>query len=98
MDPWRTIWNDWRTAWPEDNTGEQVSEEIMEPIRASEINDIIRKQIENFDTGVTVTEVGTVIKIGDGIAEIHGLEKVMAGELVAIPPALRGRALHPRKR
>ena len=54
----------------------------MEPIRASEINDIIRKQIENFDAGVTVTEVGTVIKIGDGIAEIHGLEKVMAGELL----------------
>ena len=49
----------------------------MEPIRASEINEIIRKQIENFDTGVTVTEVGTVIKIGDGIAELHGLEKVM---------------------
>jgi F0F1-type ATP synthase alpha subunit len=34
----------------------------MEPIRASEINEIIRKQIENFETGVTVTEVGTVIK------------------------------------
>ena len=53
----------------------------MEPIRANEINEIIRKQIENFDVGVTVMEVGTVIKVGDGIAEIHGLEKVMAGEL-----------------
>ena len=57
----------------------------MEPLRASEINEIIRKQIENFDTGVTVTEVGTVIKIGDGIAELHGLEKVMAGELLEFP-------------
>src|SRR5688572_26870994 len=94
MDPWRTIWNDWRTAWPEDNNGKQVSEEIMEPIRASEINDIIRKQIENFDTGVTVTEVGTVIKIGDGIAEIHGLEKVMAGELLEFPHDVRGLALN----
>jgi F-type H+-transporting ATPase subunit alpha len=54
----------------------------MEPIRADEINEIIRKQIENFEVGVTVMEVGTVIKVGDGIAEIHGLEKVMSGELL----------------
>ena len=66
----------------------------MEPIRASEINEIIRKQIENFDTGVTVTEVGTVIKIGDGIAELHGLEKVMAGELLEFPHDVRGLALN----
>ena len=48
-------------------------------IRADEISRIIRQQIENFDAGVTVAEVGTVIKVGDGIADIHGLEKVMAG-------------------
>ncbi|HEY4425415.1 MAG TPA: F0F1 ATP synthase subunit alpha [Pyrinomonadaceae bacterium] len=66
----------------------------MEPIRASEINEIIRKQIENFDTGVTVTEVGTVIKVGDGIAELHGLEKVMAGELLEFPHDVRGLALN----
>ena len=66
----------------------------MEPIKPSEINDIIRKQIENFDTGVTVTEVGTVIKIGDGIAELHGLEKVMAGELLEFPNDVRGLALN----
>jgi F-type H+/Na+-transporting ATPase subunit alpha len=66
----------------------------MEPIRASEINDIIRKQIENFEVGVTVTEVGTVIKVGDGIAEIHGLEKVMAGELLEFPHEVRGLALN----
>ena len=66
----------------------------MEPIRASEINEIIRKQIENFETGVTVTEVGTVIKIGDGIAELHGLEKVMAGELLEFPHDVRGLALN----
>lgn len=66
----------------------------MEPIKANEINEIIRKQIENFETGVTVTEVGTVIKVGDGIAEIHGLEKVMAGELLEFPHEVRGLALN----
>src|ERR1700752_674709 len=66
----------------------------MEPIRASEINEIIRKEIESFDTGITVTEVGTVIKVGDGIAEIHGLEKVMAGELLEFPQDVRGLALN----
>src|ERR1043166_4373447 len=66
----------------------------MEPIRADEINEIIRKQIENFETGVTVMEVGTVIKVGDGIAEVHGLEKVMAGELLEFPHEVRGLALN----
>src|ERR671939_220961 len=66
----------------------------MEPIKANEISDIIRQQIENFDAGVTVTEVGTVIKVGDGIAEIHGLEKVMAGELLEFPHEVRGLALN----
>ncbi len=66
----------------------------MEQIKANEINDIIRQQIESFDAGVTVTEVGTVIKVGDGIAEIHGLEKVMAGELIEFPFDVRGLALN----
>jgi len=66
----------------------------MESIKASEISEIIRQQIENFETGVTVMEVGTVIKVGDGIAEIHGLEKVMAGELLEFPHDVRGLALN----
>ena len=68
----------------------------MEPIKANEINDIIRQQIESFGDGggTTVTEVGTVIKVGDGIAEIHGLEKVMAGELLEFPHEVRGLALN----
>ena len=66
----------------------------MEPIKANEINDIIRQQIENFETGITVSEVGTVIKVGDGIAEIHGLEKVMASELLEFPHEVRGLALN----
>src|ERR1044071_8907304 len=66
----------------------------MEPIRADEISDIIRQQIENFEAGITVAEVGTVIKVGDGIAEVHGLEKVMAGELLEFPHEVRGLALN----
>src|SRR6267142_1290412 len=66
----------------------------MEPIKANEINEIIRKQIVNFEAGVTVAEVGTVIKVGDGIAEIHGLEKVMAVELLEFPHEVRGLALN----
>lgn len=66
----------------------------MEPIKANEINEIIRQQIESFEVGVTVMEVGTVIKVGDGIAEIHGLEKVMAGELLEFPHNVRGLALN----
>ena len=66
----------------------------MEQIKANEINEIIRSQIENFDASMTVNEVGTVIKVGDGIAEIHGLEKVMAGELLEFPHDVRGLALN----
>jgi len=66
----------------------------MEPIKANEINEIIRQQIQNFEAGVTVAEVGTVIKVGDGIAEVHGLEKVMAGELIEFPHEVRGLALN----
>jgi F-type H+/Na+-transporting ATPase subunit alpha len=66
----------------------------MDQLRANEINEIIRKQIQNFEVGVTVMEVGTVIKVGDGIAEIHGLEKVMAGELLEFPHGVRGLALN----
>lgn len=63
-------------------------------IRADEISKIIRQQIENFDTSVTVDEVGTVIKVGDGIAEIYGLEKVMAGELLEFEGGASGLALN----
>ncbi|HNJ41278.1 MAG TPA: F0F1 ATP synthase subunit alpha, partial [Acidobacteriota bacterium] len=62
----------------------------MEPIKADEISQIIRQQIENFQVGVTVSEVGTIIKVGDGIAEIHGLERAMAGELLDLPNNVKG--------
>jgi len=67
---------------------------MAKEIRADEISKIIRQQIENFDAGVTVAEVGTVTKVGDGIAEIHGLEKVMAGELLEFEQGASGLALN----
>ncbi|NBO65779.1 MAG: F0F1 ATP synthase subunit alpha [Acidobacteria bacterium] len=63
-------------------------------IRADEISKIIRQQIENFDAGVTVAEVGTVIRVGDGIAEVHGLERAMAGELLDFEKGAFGLALN----
>src|SRR5260370_41191266 len=67
---------------------------MIERTNEDEINAILRHQIENVDTGVTVMEVGTVIKVGDGIAEIHGMEKVMASELLEFPHDVRGLALN----
>ena len=66
----------------------------MEAIKANEISEIIRAQIEDFDASMKVDEVGTVIKVGDGIAEIYGLEKVMAGELLEFDYGVRGLALN----
>jgi F-type H+/Na+-transporting ATPase subunit alpha len=51
-------------------------------IRAEEISQIIRKEIEGFDQKVSVVETGTVLEAGDGIARVYGLEKAMAGELL----------------
>lgn len=53
-------------------------------IKAKEISDIIRSEIENYTSETTVTEIGTVLTTGDGIALVHGLSGVMAGELLTI--------------
>jgi len=66
----------------------------MAQIRADEITKIIREQIENYDRSVTIEEVGTVISVGDGVARIHGLDKVMSGELLELPYAVAGLALN----
>ncbi len=66
----------------------------MAQIRADEITKIIRDQIENYDRSVTVKEVGTVISVGDGVARIHGLDQVMAGELLDLPHEVAGLALN----
>jgi F-type H+-transporting ATPase subunit alpha len=54
-------------------------------INVEDISRIIRKQIEDYDTRVEVSETGSVLSVGDGIARIYGLEKVMAGELIEFP-------------
>src|SRR5690242_6258646 len=66
----------------------------MASIRADEITKILRAQIANYDQSVAVEEVGTVISVGDGIARVHGLEKVMAGEMLAFPHNVYGIALN----
>src|SRR5215510_10510572 len=66
----------------------------MAQIRPDEITQLIRQQIENYETKIAVDEVGTVISLGDGIARVHGLEKVMAGELLSFPHDVSGIAMN----
>src|SRR5213083_3226998 len=63
-------------------------------IKADEITKIIREQIEEYRAGVDVSEVGNVISVGDGIARVYGVEKVMAGELLEFPHGVMGLALN----
>src|SRR5512136_2019518 len=64
------------------------------PMKADEISKIIQRRIEGFDTGVDVREVGTVISVGDGIARIYGLDRVMYNELLEFPHGVAGIALN----
>jgi F-type H+-transporting ATPase subunit alpha len=66
----------------------------MANIKADEITKILREQIRNYEQSVAVEEVGSVISVGDGIARIHGLEKVMSGEMLAFPHNVFGIALN----
>jgi F-type H+-transporting ATPase subunit alpha len=66
----------------------------MANIKADEISKILREQIENYEQTVSVDEVGAIISVGDGIARVHGLEKVMAGEMLAFPKNIFGIALN----
>ncbi|MGH9394336.1 MAG: hypothetical protein ACRD1E_09225, partial [Terriglobales bacterium] len=66
----------------------------MATLRTDEISEILRAQIENYDTVMAVDEVGTVVSVGDGIARVYGLEKVMAGELLAFPHGVAGIAMN----
>ena len=66
----------------------------MAGIKADEITKILKEQITNFESTVTTDEVGTVISLGDGIARVHGLDKVMAGELLAFPHNVAGLAMN----
>ena len=66
----------------------------MANIKADEISKILREQIANYEQTVAVEEVGSVISVGDGIARVHGLEKVMYGEMIAFPHNVFGIALN----
>ena len=66
----------------------------MAQIKADEISKLIREQIENYESKISVDETGTVITLGDGIARVYGLDKVMAGELLSFPHDVAGIAMN----
>ena len=63
-------------------------------IQAAEISAILKEQIKNFGQDAEVAEVGRVLSVGDGIARVHGLDNVQAGEMVEFPGGIRGMALN----
>jgi F-type H+/Na+-transporting ATPase subunit alpha len=63
-------------------------------IKVEEISELLRKQITDFEKKVDVSEVGTVVSVGDGIARIYGLDKCMASELLEFPSNVMGMALN----
>src|SRR5207245_2161512 len=63
-------------------------------LKAEEITEIIRQQLTGIGRGVDVAEVGSVVSVGDGIARVYGLDRVMAGELVKFPHDVVGLALN----
>jgi F-type H+-transporting ATPase subunit alpha len=66
----------------------------MAQINAGEITELLRQQIENYEQKIQIDEVGTIISLGDGIARVHGLDKVMAGELIEFPHGVAGLAMN----
>jgi F-type H+/Na+-transporting ATPase subunit alpha len=63
-------------------------------IKADEISKILKEQIRDYQSSAIVSEIGTVISVGDGIARVHGLDNVMAGELLDFPHGVKGIALN----
>ena len=63
-------------------------------IQAAEISAILKEQIEGFGQEAEVAEVGRVLSVGDGIARVHGLDQVQAGEMVEFPGGIKGMALN----
>ena len=63
-------------------------------IKADEISKIIKQQIEGFEEEIDQSEIGSVLSVGDGIARLYGLEKVMSGELIELPNGIYGIALN----
>ena len=63
-------------------------------IDASEISEILKKEISDFDNKAEISEIGTVLTVGDGIARVYGLDNVQAGEMVEFPGKIKGMALN----
>ena len=66
-------------------------------IRADEISRILKEQIKNYNKSVEMSETGTVLSVGDGVARVYGMEKVMAGEMVEFPGQVMGMVLNLEK-
>ncbi|HPA44424.1 MAG TPA: F0F1 ATP synthase subunit alpha, partial [bacterium] len=64
------------------------------PLRPEEITSLLEQEITQYETGLHMDKVGTILKIGDSIATIYGLEEAMAGELLEFPGGLRGMVLN----
>jgi F-type H+-transporting ATPase subunit alpha len=63
-------------------------------IKADEITTIIKSAIDGFEAGVEMRSVGTVVEVGDGIAQVYGLEGALASELLEFPGGVMGMALN----
>ena len=63
-------------------------------LTATEVSDLIKKRIENFDLGVEARTEGTIVSLSDGIARIHGLSDAMQGEMIEFPGGVFGLALN----
>jgi len=66
----------------------------MVQIRPEEITQILKTQLADFEKKVDVSETGTVVTVGDGVAKIYGLERAMAGELVEFSAGVNGMVLN----
>ena len=67
-------------------------------LRPEEISSIIKQQIKNYENKIELTDTGSVLKVGDGIATVYGLEKVMSSELLEFPGQVYGMALNLERR
>ena len=63
-------------------------------IGAAEVSAILKQQIANFGAEADVAQVGQVLSVGDGVARVHGLDNVQAGEMVEFPGGIKGMALN----
>ncbi len=66
----------------------------MQQLRTEEISALIKQKIQDFDTRLEVSETGTIISVGDGVARVHGLKNCVAGEMLELPGGLFGLALN----